>query len=115
MGTGQVSVILAGAVLIGGAFAEAAAPGPVTLLTGADFAVGACYAVVGTWLLRVGGADRRARGPVAGWLALAVSAAWFVGTAATALPAALPSYGAGVAVLGYRAMLTHLLLQSLNR
>ena len=28
-GTGQVSVILAGAVLIGGALAEAAAPGPV--------------------------------------------------------------------------------------
>jgi len=44
-GTGQVSVILAGAVLIGGALAEAAAPGPVTPLTGADFAVGACYAL----------------------------------------------------------------------
>ena len=40
--TGQVSVILAGTVLIGGALAEAAAPGPVTPLTGADFAVGAC-------------------------------------------------------------------------
>jgi len=41
-GTGQVSVILAGAVLVGGALAEAAAPDPLTLLTGADFAVGAC-------------------------------------------------------------------------
>ena len=39
-GTGQASVILAGAVLLGGALAEAVAPGPVTLLTGADFAVG---------------------------------------------------------------------------
>jgi signal transduction histidine kinase len=114
IGTGQVSVILAGAVLVGGALAEAAAPGPVTLLTGADFAVGAGYAAVGAWLLRAGGTDRRARDPVGGWLALAVSAAWFAGTAATALPAALPSYGAGVAVLGYRAVLTHLLLQSLN-
>ena len=91
MGTGQVSVILAGAILVGGALAEAAAPGPVTLLTGADFAVGACYATVGAWLLRSGGADRRARDPVGGWLALAVSAAWFAGTAAAALPAALPS------------------------
>ena len=87
----------------------------MTLLTGADFAVGVCYATVGAWLLRVGGADRRARDPVGGWLALAVSAAWFAGTVAAALPAALPSYGAGVAVLGYRAMLTHLLLHSLNR
>jgi hypothetical protein len=113
-GTGQVSVILAGAVLIGGALAEAAAPGPVTLLTGADFAVGACYAVVGAWLLRAGGADRPARDPVGGWLALAVSAAWFLGTAAAALPAALPSYGAAVAVLGYRAILTHLLLRSVT-
>jgi hypothetical protein len=114
MSTGQVSVILAGAVLIGGALADAAAPGPVTLLTGADFAVGACYATVGAWLLRAGGAERRVRDPVGGWLALAVSAAWFVGTAAAALPAALPSYGAGVAVLGYRAMLTHLLLRGLS-
>src|SRR4051794_33515097 len=90
-GTGQVSVILAGVVLVGGGLAEAAAPGPVTLLTGADSGVGACYGGVGAWLLRVGGADRRARDPVGGWLALAVSAAWFVGTAATALPA----YAAG--------------------
>ena len=115
MGTGQLSVILAGAILVGGALAEAATPGPVTLLTGADFAVGACYAVVGAWLLRVGGIDRRVRDPVGGWLALAVSAAWFAGTAVAALPTALPSYGAGVVVLGYRAMLTHLLLHSLNR
>jgi signal transduction histidine kinase len=107
MSTGQVSVILAGAVLAGGAFAEAAAPGPVTLLTAADFAVGACYAVVGAWLLRAGS-------PAAGWLALAVSAAWFLGTAAAGLPIALPSYGVAVAILGYRAMLTHLLLQGLD-
>ena len=112
--TGPVSIILAGAIVVGGVLAEAAAPGPVTLLTGADFAVGACYAVVGAWLLRAGGADRQAVDPVGGWLALAVSAVWFAGTAAAALPAALPSYGAGVAVLGYRAMLTHLLLRSLN-
>jgi len=114
--TGQVSVILAGAVLIGGALAEAAAPGPVTPLTGADFAVGACYALVGAWLLRTHGRDRDtarsgagrlAGGPAAGWLALAVAVAWFCGTAVLALPA----YAAGVAVLGYRAPLTHLLLQ----
>jgi signal transduction histidine kinase len=119
-GTGQVSIILAGAVLIGGMLAEAAAPGPVTLLTGADFAVGACYAAVGAWLVRAGhrgrdtarsGADRLAGNPAGGWLALAVSAAWFLGTAA----AALSAYAAGVAVLGYRAMLTHLLLFSVNR
>ena len=118
-GTGQVSVILAGTVLAGGVLAEIAAPGPVTLLTGADFAVGACYAAVGAWLLRAHGrgrgtagtgADRLAWGPAGGWLALAVAAAWFSGTAA----AALPAYAAGIAVLSYRAMLTHLLLQGLN-
>ena len=117
--TGQVSVILAGTVLIGGALAEAAAPGPVTPLTGADFAVGACYALVGAWLLRThgggrdtarSGADRLAGAPAAGWLALAVAVAWFSSTALSALPA----YAAGVAVLGYRAILTHLLLQGLN-
>jgi signal transduction histidine kinase len=116
-GTGQVSIILAGAILIGGAYAEAAAPGPVTPLTGADFAVGACYALTGAWLLRTPsrhgtawGAGRVAGRPAGGWLALAVAAAWFAGTAA----AALPAYAAGVAVLGYRAMLTHLLLFSVN-
>jgi signal transduction histidine kinase len=116
-GTGQVSIILAGAILIGGAFAEAAAPGPVTPLTGADFAVGACYALTGAWLLRTPsrhdtawGARRVAGRAAGGWLALAVAAAWFAGTAA----AALPAYAAGVAVLGYRAMLTHLLLFSVN-
>jgi signal transduction histidine kinase len=103
MGTGQVSVILAGAVVAGGVLAEAAAPGPVTLLTGADFAVGAGYAVVGAWLPRAGN-------PAGGWLALAVAAAWFFGSAAVPLPA----YAAGIAVLGYRAMLTHLLLQGLD-
>jgi signal transduction histidine kinase len=117
-GTGQVSIIAAGAILAGGVLAEIAAPGPATLLTGADLAVGACYAVVGAWLLRAhgrgrdtagSGADHRA-GPAGGWLALAVSAAWFFGTAVTALPA----YAAGVAVLGYRAMLMHLLLHGLN-
>jgi signal transduction histidine kinase len=120
-GTGQVSIILAGAILAGGVLAEAAAPGPVTLLTGADFAVGACYAAVGAWLLRPGrgghdmsgsGAGDLAGSPVGGWLALAVAAAWFAGTAA----APLPAYAAEVAVLGYRAMLTHLLLLfSVNR
>jgi len=118
-GTGQVSIILAGAILVGGVLAEIVAPGPVTLLTGADFAVGACYAVVGAWLLRArgrgrdsggSGTERPARSPADGWLALAVSAAWFSGTAASALPA----YAAGVAVLGYRAMLTHLLLRSVT-
>ena len=123
-GTGQVSIILAGAIRGGGVLAEIVAPGPVTLLTGADFAVGACYAVVGAWLLRArgrgrdsgeSGTERPARSPADGWLALAVSAAWFLGTALSALPAALSSYGAGVAVLGYRAMLAHLLLRSVTQ
>jgi signal transduction histidine kinase len=117
-GTGQLSLILAGTVLIGGAFAEAAAQGPVTPLTGADFAVGACYALTGAWLLRAPGrhdpagvaVGRVAGRPAGGWLVLAVAAAWFAGTAA----AALPAYAAGVAVLGYRAMLTHVLLFSVN-
>lgn len=94
---------LASVLLIGGALAEAAAPGPATLLTGADFVVGAGYAVTGAWLLRAGSA-------VGGWLALTVAAAWFAGTAA--LP--LPPYLADIAVLGYRAMLTHLLLRGLD-
>jgi len=118
-GTGQVSIILAGVILVGGVLAEIVTPGPVTLLTGADFAVGACYAVVGAWLLRVGrrgpgtvgsGSGRVAGSSADGWLALAISAAWFVGTALSAGPA----YAAGVAVLGYRAMLTHLLLRSVT-
>ncbi len=107
MGTSQVSMVLAGAVLVGGSLAEAVAPGPVTPLTGADFVVGAGYALAGAWLLRRSRHD-------GGWLALAVAAAWFLGTATAALPA-LPGYVAGVAVLGYRGMLTHLLLRGLDR
>ena len=102
---GRAGIIVAGAVLAGGVLAETVAPGPVTLLTGADFTVGACYALVGALLLRA----LRHRG---GWLALAVSAAWFGGTASAAV--ALPAYAAGVAVLGYRAVLAHLLLLGLT-
>jgi hypothetical protein len=75
--TGQV--IIAGAILAGGVLAEIVAPGPVTLLTGADFAVGACYAAVGARLLRAcrrdGAATASPGGPAQGWLALGVSAA----------------------------------------
>jgi signal transduction histidine kinase len=122
-GAGQAGIIAAGAIWAGGVLAETAAPGPVTLLTAADFAVGAGYAAVGAWLLRVGRRGRDSTGdaagelatvPAGGWLALAVSAAWFCGTAAATRPAALPLYGAAVAILGYRAILTHLLLQGLN-
>jgi signal transduction histidine kinase len=104
VGAGQLSIVLAAALLIAGLLAEVAAPGPVTLLTAADFVVGACYAVAGARLLRVD--DDRA----GGWLAFAVSAAWFLGSAAPALPA----YGAAVIILGYRALLAHLLIRSLS-
>lgn len=99
-----MGVILAGAVLLGGAVTEFAAPGPVTLLTGTDFAVGSCFALVG---------GRRSGAVAGGWLALAVSVTWFCGTAATAAPA-LPGYAAEIAALGYRAVLAHLLLTTLG-
>ena len=41
----------------------------MTLLTGADFAVGACYAVVGAWLLRARGPSRHPELPVSDLLA----------------------------------------------
>jgi signal transduction histidine kinase len=103
-GIGRAGIAVAGIILTGGIFAELAAPGPVMPLTGADFVVGACFAVTG---------GRIARGTASGWLALAVSAAWFCGTAATAVPA-LPGYAAGITSLGYRAVLAHLLLVTLG-
>ena len=104
-GAGQAGTAVAGVVLAGGVLAEVAVPGPVSPLAGADFAVGACYAAAGVLLLRGG------RRPGGGWLALAVSGAWFIGTASAA--AALPAYAAAVAVLGYRGVLAHLLFLAL--
>ena len=101
---GRAGIALAGIILIGGIFAELAAPGPVMVLAGADFVVGGCFAVTGGTL---------ARRTAGGWLALAVPAAWFCGTAATAVPA-LPGYAAEIASLGYRAVLAHLLLAALG-
>jgi signal transduction histidine kinase len=103
-GAGRVGLILAGVVLAGGVLAEIVVPGPVNALAGADLAVGACYAAAGALMLR-------GRRPGGGWLALAVSGAWFIGTASASV--ALPAYATAVAVLGYRALLAHLLLLSL--
>jgi hypothetical protein len=92
------------AVLAAGAAAEAAAPEPAVLLTVADYAVGAAFAVCGAWLMTAG------RGW--GWLSLATAGAWFAGTAAAAAPW-LPAYLGDVAALGYRAFLVHLLIRAL--
>jgi signal transduction histidine kinase len=92
------------AILLAGAAAEAAAPGPAVLLTAADYAVGAAFAISGAWLAAFG----------RGWgcLGLATAAGWFAGTAAAAAPW-LPSYPGDIAALGYRAFLLHLLIRAL--
>ena len=93
------------AILLAGVAAEAVGHGPTVLLTAADYAVGAAFAVCGAWLVV---ADR-------GWglLSLATAAGWFAGTAAAAAPW-LPSYPGDVAALGYRAFLLHLLIRALR-
>jgi hypothetical protein len=92
------------AILAAGAAAEAAAPQTTVLLTAADYAVGAAFAVCGAWLTVAG------RGW--GWLSLATAAGWFAATAAAAAPW-LPPYPGDVAALGYRAFLLHLLIRAL--
>ena len=92
-------------VLAAGAGAELASPGSALPLTGADYAVGAGFALASVWL----------RSDRASWrLSLATAASWFAGTAAAALPG-LPAYVADVAVLAYRGFLVHLLVRALGR
>jgi signal transduction histidine kinase len=93
------------ALLTVGAVAEIAAPGPTGLLTAADYAVGAGYAVSGAWLWA---AERGLS-----VLSLATAATWFAGTLAIAVPG-LPGYGGDVAVLAYRGVLVHLFVRALG-
>ncbi len=92
------------AVLAAGALAELAGPGTTVLLTGADYAVGAGFAVAGAWLL---GAGHRW-----GLLSLAAAVTWFAGTAAATVPG-MPVYLGDVAALAYRGVLVHLMLRGL--
>jgi signal transduction histidine kinase len=94
------------AVLTAGVLAELASPSSATLLTGADYAVGAGFALTGAWLLAT---DRGS-----GWLSLATAASWFAGTAAAAVPG-LPAYPGDVAALAYRGFLVHLLARGLSQ
>ena len=94
------------AVLAAGAVAELASPGSDHLLTGADYAVGAGFALAGAWLLAT---DRGS-----GRLSLATAASWFAGTAAAAVPG-LPAYLDDVAALAYRGFLLHLLVRVLGQ
>lgn len=106
MAQGQLAAAGAcAALLAAGAVAEAVGPEPTVLLTAADYAAGAAFAVCGSWLVV---ADRSW-----GWLSLATAAGWFAGTAAAAAPW-LPPYLGDVAVLGYRAFLLHLLIRALR-
>jgi hypothetical protein len=94
------------AVLAAGALAELAGSGQSILLTCADYAVGAGFALGGAWLMA---ADRGS-----GRLSLATAVAWFAGTAAAAAPG-LPAYLGDVAVLAYRGVLVHLLVRVVTR
>ena len=94
------------AVLAAGAVAELAGPGSTALLTGADYAVGAGFALGGAWLLAT---DRGC-----GRLGLATAASWFAGTAAAAVPG-LPAYLGDVAVLAYRGCLVNLFACTLTQ
>ena len=94
------------AVLAAGVLAELASPSSATLLTGADYAVGAGFALTGAWLLAT---DRGS-----GLLSLATAASWFAGTAAAAVPG-LPAYPGNVAALAYRGFLVHLLARGLSQ
>jgi signal transduction histidine kinase len=101
MAQGRLTAVAGGAVILAaGAAAEIAWPEPSAMLTAADYAVGAAFAVCGAWLV--------AGGRRWGWISMAAAAAWFAGGAATAAPWLIP-YLANVAALSYRGFLTHLL------
>jgi hypothetical protein len=93
------------ALLTAGAVAEIAAPGPTGLLTAADYAVGAGFAVSGAWLWA---AERGLS-----LLSLATAATWFAGTLAIVVPG-LPGYPGDVAVLAYRGVLVQLFVCALS-
>jgi hypothetical protein len=94
------------ALLTAGTVAEIAAPGPTGLLTAADYAVGAGFALSGAWLWA---AERGL-----GLLSLATAMTWFAGTLAIAVPV-LPGYPGDVAVLAYRGVLVHLFVCALGQ
>jgi signal transduction histidine kinase len=85
--------------------AEIVAPGPTGLLTAADYAVGAGFALSGAWLWA---AERSL-----GLLSLVTAVTWFAGTLAVVVPG-LPGYPGDVAALAYRGVLVHLLVRALG-
>ena len=93
-------------ILVAGAAAEIAWPEPTALLTAADYAAGAAYAVCGAWLV---GAGRRW-----GWISMATAAGWFAGTVAAAVPWLTP-YLSDVAALSYRGFLLHLFTHAISQ
>jgi hypothetical protein len=104
---GRLAAAGACAVLLAaGAVAEIAAPGPTDLLTAADYAVGAGFAVSGVWLWA---AERSLS-----LLSLATAATWFAGTFASGVPG-LSAYLGDVAVLAYRGVLVHLFVRALEQ
>jgi signal transduction histidine kinase len=107
MAQGRLTAAAGGAVILAvGAAAEIAWPESAALLTLADYAVGAAFAVCGAWLV--------AGGRRWGWISLAVAAAWFAGGAAAAAPWLIPYVG-DVAALSYRGFLTHLLACAISQ
>jgi signal transduction histidine kinase len=93
-------------VLGGGVIAEFVAASSTGVLTGADYVVGAAFALGGGWLLATG------RRP--GWIALATAASWFAGTALTGVTG-LPTYIGDVLALSWRCFLIHLSVRTLVR
>jgi signal transduction histidine kinase len=91
-------------VLVAGVFAEFAGARSTTLLTWADYLVGAAFGVGGGWLMATG---RRAA-----WISAATAASWFAGTAVTGA-AGFPVYFANVIDLGWRCLLLHLVVATL--
>jgi signal transduction histidine kinase len=94
------------AVLAAGVVAEVVGANSTTLLTGTDYVVGAAVALGGGWLLAT---DRRT-----GWISLATAACWFAGTAVTG-GSGLPTYFGDVVALGWRPVLLHLTVRTLEQ
>jgi YVTN family beta-propeller protein len=93
-----------GTVLVAGVFAEFAGARSSTLLTWADYLVGAAFGVGGGWLMAT---SRRA-----GWISVATAASWFAATAVTGI-ASFPAYLGNVIGLGWRCFLLHLIVTTL--
>jgi signal transduction histidine kinase len=96
--------VVGATVLAAGVFAEFAGARSTTLLTSADYLVGAAFGVGGGWLI--------ATGRHVGWISVATAASWYAATAVTGV-ASFPAYFGNVIDLGWRCFLLHLIVRTL--